>query len=1349
MAVYQSGIKGLFTEANPQDTPPETMKDCSDVVISRDNLAESRHGINARPLALVSGTWYTPSFEFANGEHTIFEAKFDAPVSGYDRKYVLLSSVGGMGEYSVPTGGNLSSSLNQATSGTPGFVNKPIGFTFDQSIYLVGTLGWMEMKKDVLDSSVAGIQKIIQWPPFTDIDIDTFQDTLDFSANWFDINKKVGIRFTYVWNTRYNDEQPREVESEPSQIFEVLHPMALRTQTASSTIANTMKEKSRIRIRVGESFTQSILPFADYVTGANNGRKYSLRVYRTKQVDIAEALPTEYFQAFPDIELGGSTRYAFANDTLVSSASDTIDFGATESTYWKNGSLFKYRASSNLIGGLTQDSFYYLGNQSSTTFQVYSSNLLTSPINLTAPTGNTAQYIIRVYEANLTVNDDGIVSLPQLYTNPNIDGAANSNTIPPIATSVIEYKNYQVAANIREPLRAYVSLVNQPLVRNITGKKTIGAGIPNGNYFFDTFDAANGASDLAGLTDNNFGIDSPFFRIYPEKSITFSGATVDVDGNSDLPIVISSGPTTGTTDFFFDANLVQTNSSMFFRFNGTTTVNARVRPKYNRTSPYTRYTSLPGAFPYVGAVSYDQNLEALQFAGTLDRPGFSTMPFYSVVTSGSGTAGKSGLNLGIFASAGTNVRGSRLPDIRGRGGATITESGSTVSIINVDFDISTFEEPGIIFYYSSDGFGFFTYKTVEATGPTTIRFNGYSISGIDNLGGTLTYAFYIPGSTVESAPFYFFNSPLSNTTSVQWINSVGSNLRIDASPLPVTGYYNQPIGVNNSKITTSNTYVDNPLFLGNLAKSPAQLIDDCVSELVLDLNEQISTSNVTGKVKFVKTDNVGEFYVEYYSGDKIEARIVGDYHSYEPEIIRSATEWTTLAQFSKNNFRAVSIGRYNAPESFPNSSILAPILVGSDKSKVVALAKNANDCFILKEDGIWRLSITGNASIPNVDSVVQIDTTTFCQAPYSVKEINEEIIFLSQKGFISIAGSDIEPIGRPIETEVKEKLQTCIANGLTNQIRAWVNEEKRIYGCTIPESATVYTTYVFSTYTRQWSKFGLPVLDGVTDSSGKTAYIIKQPYTTLGSGSTLQEQLNNATVAAAQTVYLAQEQHTSGQYRNEVDQFDFRYTPASVALGTGNQVVLTDNTSTLLDNRRRLGNTNALLLDRGINFFVGRPAYYKKAGLWYPCTFVSRNNTTATIEFADGVPANITTVSSDDGLYAGVPASITFNPSNVGTPNTNKMFSEYQLHTVESVSSLSMQFITDSRADFSSPRVFTFNRTATSRTVYRTYIPLEMMRGRWLIRKVNHSVPGERLQAASQSLSVRDTGSTLVQKASR
>jgi len=449
---YNGKLAGIMTESFEANAGEDTLQDCQDVVISQDSKIESRHGINSTSISLLTSTL---PYDAPSANVSIYKIPFSDAfrvATGYAKKYVILSALK-MEE--LASSANLNDGLliaNSAIFATS--LPKPLAFSFGQSFYIMGSEGLQEMQREIINSSAAGIKKTINWPAFNDINIETFQDTNDFSTNWFNVDQKVGIRFTYVWNTSYNDETPREVESAPSQVFEVLHPMALRTQAAGSGIADTIKDQSRIRVRIGENFNTTIPTYVPFVTSESNGRRFNIRIYRTAQVPIGQKLPTEYAIACPDIELGDSTLFSFADSARISVANDTIDFGATNAARWKNGDLFKY-ISATPIGGLTTNALYYLGQKSGNLYKIFNSPLVTAPINITSTTA-VLQNLVRVYEADITVNDDALGGLPKLYTNPNQDGEVNSNLPPPIANSLIEYKNHLVVANIREPLRAYI-----------------------------------------------------------------------------------------------------------------------------------------------------------------------------------------------------------------------------------------------------------------------------------------------------------------------------------------------------------------------------------------------------------------------------------------------------------------------------------------------------------------------------------------------------------------------------------------------------------------------------------------------------------------------------------------------------------------------------------------------------------------------------------------------------------------------------------------------------------------------------------------------------------------------------
>jgi len=115
-------------------------------------------------------------------------------------------------------------------------------------------------------------------------------------------------------------------------------------------------------------------------------------------------------------------------------------------------------------------------------------------------------------------------------------------------------------------------------------------------------------------------------------------------------------------------------------------------------------------------------------------------------------------------------------------------------------------------------------------------------------------------------------------------------------------------------------------------------------------------------------------------------------------------------------------------------------------------------------------------------------------------------------------------------------------------------------------------------------------------------------------------------------------------------------------------------------------------------------------------------------------------------ILTGIPVKITFNPESNNSPDTNKLFQEYMIHTETVNKGASVAFKTDSRVNFSQDRIFKYSDNSTTRNVFRTFIPTSMARGRYLIRQLKHNIPLENLIITGQTIVMRDTNSTRIQK---
>lgn len=107
---------------------------------------------------------------------------------------------------------------------------------------------------------------------------------------------------------------------------------------------------------------------------------------------------------------------------------------------------------------------------------------------------------------------------------------------------------------------------------------------------------------------------------------------------------------------------------------------------------------------------------------------------------------------------------------------------------------------------------------------------------------------------------------------------------------------------------------------------------------------------------------------------------------------------------------------------------VAPVnyaFVGDQNKAVLALACTRDSLFVLKEDGIWRL--TGSSGTWRIDP---FDTTAVCLLPSSVAKLNGRIYALTNKGIVSISEAGVQIISAPITNEVASlirAMQTAFA----------------------------------------------------------------------------------------------------------------------------------------------------------------------------------------------------------------------------------------------------------------------------------------------------------------------------------
>jgi len=758
-------------------------------------------------------------------------------------------------------------------------------------------------------------------------------------------------------------------------------------------------------------------------------------------------------------------------------------------------------------------------------------------------------------------------------------------------------------------------------------------------------------------------------------------------------------------------------------------------------------------------------------------------------------------------------------------------------------------------------------NTVDSPDVTnlTSTFNGLSANTIN--------FWFLEGTTAENLPIYAYkdiatvtiniNHESSTITEVSQIYSDTSKTAIPFTFKPHRNYESPVVGYLNKN--------GNITFTGPASLDQSAYLDQYAWSIIESFNRELQNKGI--KAYLTKPNSTGYFEIVYPDGKQIEM-LNGKYdpdtgeityygdHEFLPALNKDSFTKVAIkndkAQFVKNE---IKWSRRKIPEIVPleNSFVL-----GKDTKEFIGAAQSVDDLYLFKEDGIFRLRDAGNVGLSNIPALegssYQFSTTSICVSGGSIQEINNEIIYLDQNGFMSIVDGGINNISGAIQRDILTLIQITPKN----RIRSFKNEAKGLYYCTlvneVDDTLDVKSgTYIFSTKTRQWTFMDEELLDGMEDYMHRNlvAYRQKNYYLEYTSSNPNEffERYNewssdsaNATrtyfaereqtltdlapTTSNSNYFITRERFTNNINTNPLDQYDliipFEANPGQTIYAYQTSDILRDESRTSdlqpvhneinkefrifryltnvnYDTRYNIYKTYTQLkynnfdnvlyytttndskkisIDTILSFFKTRSIYikfYYRNGPYgysesfesdlFEIEFMGIATFTGVYKFTDGsyntefdkrpeaiyrfrFKNNIPTdfydrtkfVIDSYDIVVGVPAKVTFNPESGTDPDTNKLFQEYMIHTETANKGATMAFKTDSRSNFSSDRRFVYDANATNRNVFRTYIPTSMSRGRYLIRQVKHDLPLENLIITGQTIVMRDSGSTRVQK---
>jgi hypothetical protein len=190
----------------------------------------------------------------------------------------------------------------------------------------------------------------------------------------------------------------------------------------------------------------------------------------------------------------------------------------------------------------------------------------------------------------------------------------------------------------------------------------------------------------------------------------------------------------------------------------------------------------------------------------------------------------------------------------------------------------------------------------------------------------------------------------------------------------------------------------------------------------------------------------------------------------------------TAASMTRDTFKnGLAWAKRDEPEHVPP---LNYVQVGDGGENMLGLAVTRDSLFVIKEDGIWRLSGSGGNGL-SAWRIDPFDLTTFCVLPQSVQVMNGKVYFLSNKGVVRVSEAGVEIVSRYINdqatadasiAQVVEAFDGSYSlNG--NAFSCAVNEQESEYMLSVTSSTypeygiTTNGVLVFNETTSAWTTF--------------------------------------------------------------------------------------------------------------------------------------------------------------------------------------------------------------------------------------------------------------------------------------
>jgi len=263
--------------------------------------------------------------------------------------------------------------------------------------------------------------------------------------------------------------------------------------------------------------------------------------------------------------------------------------------------------------------------------------------------------------------------------------------------------------------------------------------------------------------------------------------------------------------------------------------------------------------------------------------------------------------------------------------------------------------------------------------------------------------------------------------------------------------------------------------------SASQNISDTARSLVKVINQYSSNTSIYAYYRSGPDDLPGKIL--------LEAREVGADAFYA--ISSRATCWsprlptsgTSIVSSNDRYKHGVFFSKALQPESVPISNFF---LIGSADKEIVRIIPLRDSLFVLKEDGIFRVS--GEAGSFRVDP---FDSTAKIIGADTAVTLNNQIYCLTDQGVVSITETGVSVISRPIEKTLLEVFGISLADVKAYSFAVGYETERKYILSTITTvgDTSASQQFVFNTFTNTWTRWTISSTCMVVNGEDDKLYV--------------------------------------------------------------------------------------------------------------------------------------------------------------------------------------------------------------------------------------------------------------------